>query len=245
MNDPATDHAALQRRPGRLEVRPGEALPPRPAPPRQRSALALRAGGERPPFSRRPLSPRRFVAMVPAKVSRLLVVAAIPLLVVAFLIALFRCGGAHQRLARSDPAAAPCTVLHGHAGWVQALAFSPDGALLASGAGLPRRPGECKLWAVANGEERATLPGPTGGVCTLAFAPDGRTLALGGAESAVTFWDVATGTRRAALPMEPGWVRAVAYAPDGQTLAVLAGERVTLWDLTRNEQRDAFPAYHP
>src|SRR5262249_23243668 len=63
--------------------------------------------------------------------------------------------------------------------------------------------------------------------------------------SAVTFWDVATGTRRAALPMEPGWVRAVAYAPDGQALAVLAGERVTLWDLTRNEQRDAFPAYHP
>src|SRR5262249_55053811 len=112
--------------------------------------------------------------MFPAQVSRRVVVAAIPLIVVASLILLNL--AALRRLSRSDVAEVSCTVLRGHSGWVQALAFSPDGALLASGAGEPRRPGECKLWAVANGEERATLPGPTGGVGALAFAPDGRTL---------------------------------------------------------------------
>src|SRR5262245_11582731 len=50
---------------------------------------------------------------------------------------------------RQDPAVARCTTLRGHTCPVHAVAFSPDGQTLASGAGWPFGSGELKLWDVA------------------------------------------------------------------------------------------------
>lgn len=62
----------------------------------------------------------------------------------------------------------------GHGGGVTALAFSRDGALLASGS----KDGTARVWDVASGAERLAVPQP--GVTQVAFTPDGGHLVAAG-----------------------------------------------------------------
>jgi len=87
--------------------------------------------------------------------------------------------------------------LTAHAGETWAVAFTPDGKLLASGGGDWNKPGEIRLWEVGTWRERATLQ-HTGEVLCLAVAPDGRSLAAGSWDRTVRIWDLAS------LPGRPG-----------------------------------------
>ena len=79
----------------------------------------------------------------------------------------------------------------GHSDCIYAVAFSPDGAQLAT-ASYDRL---IKLWDVATGKEIRTLSDHIDAIYALAFTPDGKRLVTGAADRSVKVWDVATGER--------------------------------------------------
>jgi serine/threonine protein kinase/WD40 repeat protein len=69
-----------------------------------------------------------------------------------------------------------------------ALAFSPDGKILASGAGF--QDGAIRLWDGELGTELGRLEGHRAWVSDLVFWPDGKTLGSASADHSIRLWDV-------------------------------------------------------
>jgi WD40 repeat protein len=94
-----------------------------------------------------------------------------------------------------------------------AVAWSPDGDLLATGEGRLVR-----LWEVATGRELRRLTGHEGTVSAVAWSADGSLLASASHDRTVRLWEPATGRERARLWGHTSWVASVAFHP-GATLA--------------------------
>ena len=75
--------------------------------------------------------------------------------------------------------------LHGHAGWVRSVCFSPDGNTLASGS----TDRTIRLWALASpNAEPIVLTGHDGSIKSVAFSPDGKSLASASADQTLRLW---------------------------------------------------------
>ena len=81
-----------------------------------------------------------------------------------------------------------------HSSHIWAIAFSPDGQILASageGRGRDKLAGEIKIWDVASGREVTSIIDDTSwGVTALKISPEGRELAGGNAKGDVRFWKI-------------------------------------------------------
>ena len=116
---------------------------------------------------------------------------------------------------------------------ITAVAFSPDGKLLATSDVI----GQVRLWQVADGQQLMTFQGHIDWISSIAFSPNGQLLAVSGSsEATVKLWEVSTGQCVRILQGHNYWISSVAFSPDGQTLASGSEDRtVRLWEVSTGQ----------
>jgi WD40 repeat protein len=126
--------------------------------------------------------------------------------------------------------------LKGNPGRVDALAFTSDGNLLATGGALDRA---VRLWDLDTNSELRMLKHPEQ-VYAVVIALDNRMLVSGGGwapfsqeyKDAIILWDLITGRKKATLKGHSDGVTCVAITGDEQILATGSRDRtVKLWDI--------------
>ena len=142
-----------------------------------------------------------------------------------------------------DLASGAIRSLSGHPYYVESIAFSPDGKMLASASmwnAMVAPDNLLKLWDVASGQELHILNGHRSTVGNVAFSPDGMMLASASWDETIKLWDVASGSELRTLSGNTGLGYSVAFSPDGKLLASAfndeAGDVVKLWDVTSGSE---------
>lgn len=117
-------------------------------------------------------------------------------------------------------------ILNGHSLWVQAVAFTPDGMLLAS-ASLDMT---TRLWNAITGTVQRVLRGHSSRVKGVAISSDGQVLASSSFDKTLSLWDPTSGFVHHILSGHASQVQEVAFSSDAQFLAsACEGDEVRLW----------------
>lgn len=115
--------------------------------------------------------------------------------------------------------------------WVDDVALSPDGSLLAS-AGRDRT---ARIWHLKSGQEWMRLP-HAAGVMAVAFSPDGASLSTASVDGSARLWDLLSGMEQLRAS-HPGGSEVVAFSPDGKY--VVSGSMsgaLDMWSLSRGDE---------
>ncbi|MCH2064514.1 MAG: hypothetical protein MK194_12385 [Roseibacillus sp.] len=122
---------------------------------------------------------------------------------------------------------------------ILALAFHPQGHLLAAGSGIPSRDGNLSFWRVSDGTregviEKAHLDTITG----LAFSPGGHRIASSSTDRYLKIHEVETLELADQLEGHTNHVLDVAWSADGETLASAGADHVAkLWAVATSKQK--------
>ena len=114
-----------------------------------------------------------------------------------------------------------------HLGQVRAIAFSPDGTLLATSAG------RTDIRSTKTWQDIVTLS--TVNVTCLAFSPEGTRIAVGmsGQQPTVQIWDIAMGKPIVTFTGHKRRIQSLAFSPDSSLLASGGTDGIIyLWDIT-------------
>ncbi|WP_353258704.1 hypothetical protein [Prochlorothrix hollandica] len=119
-----------------------------------------------------------------------------------------------------------------HAGWVNAIALSPDGTHLATG-GTDQ---QVRLWDIQSGDlvgEYATLSP----ISALAFSPDGTYLASGNYDHRIQIWRIADQSLVKTLKGHDGSVKSLVFSADPQhhDRCLISGsydQTLRIWDIS-------------
>jgi WD40 repeat protein len=102
-------------------------------------------------------------------------------------------------------------------GQTTTLAFSPDGANLASG----HYDHSIKIWDVGAARILRTLRGHANNVTAVTYSPNGRILASRDQNNTtIKLWDVATGKEIRAITVSKGRLLSIAFSPDSRSLVI-------------------------
>jgi WD40 repeat protein/tRNA A-37 threonylcarbamoyl transferase component Bud32 len=113
-------------------------------------------------------------------------------------------------------------------GVVRALAFTPDGKLLAAGGDS----GVLSLLDPNTLKLVRELTGPKSAIRAIAVSPDGRQVAAAGKDAVVWLWEVAEGRHQATFHGHTQPINDLAFRPDGRALASASEDGlVKMWDI--------------
>jgi WD40 repeat protein len=120
-----------------------------------------------------------------------------------------------------------------------AVAFSPDGKLLATGCGEPSRSGQIKLWDAQTGKLiREIKDAHSDTVLSLEFSPDGMLIASGSSDRFAKVFDVESGKLVKTFEGHSDHVTGVSWRADGRSLATSgADNQVKFWDIPSGERK--------
>lgn len=117
--------------------------------------------------------------------------------------------------------------LNGHKDMITSVAFSPDGATLASASA----DNTIKLWDTRTGDNTRTLEGHSHWIQTVAFSPDGELLASGASDDTIRLWNPKNGSTLRVLTGHQDEVEDVCFSPNGELIASASSDKtVRLWN---------------
>ena len=119
-------------------------------------------------------------------------------------------------------------LLHLEAGPSSAVAFSPDGSLLATSNYEAKT---VTIWDTLTGRSLLTSSGHTAGINDVAFSPDGTQIATASEDTTAKLWDVVTGKELVTFSGHTDIVSSVVFSPDGTQVVTGSWDNsVRIWD---------------
>ena len=113
-------------------------------------------------------------------------------------------------------------------GTITAIAYSPDGQLLAAA----MNDGQIRVWQAADGQPLLSWEGHIGMVMSVAFSPDSKILASSSSDQTLRLWDAHTGQSLKTLLGHTKGITSICFSADGVTLVSgSADHTLRLWDV--------------
>jgi hypothetical protein len=124
-----------------------------------------------------------------------------------------------------------------HTDWIYAVAFSPDGVLIASG----DRSAGLVVWEAETGQPYLDLTEHKGAINDIAWRDDSNVFASASDDGTIKLWDIVSGKSIKTITAHAGGVTSVAFDHQGRLVSAGKDKKFKLWDASGNLVRE-FPA---